>query len=294
MAESADILSGAAPAGDPAEPRRRLLDGRHGQARRCRGLLGRRWPTLGIDEVVPITYMNSAASLKAFCGRNGGIVCTSSNAPQVSRLGVRARREDPLLPGPAPRPQHRRQRRASRSTRWSSGTRSSRSAATRPKQLRRRDGHPLEGLLLGPRALLGRADRAGPRETIPDVRSSSTPSAGCEVVQAADSTARPSSSSSTIAKRAGRHDLGGRHRDQPRQPAGQTRSRTRRSSASTRSSAPARRCTASTRPTCSGRWSISPTGEVVNRITVDGDQARRPGRARSDAGGPVGSRVRGG
>ncbi|MDQ3514875.1 MAG: quinolinate synthase NadA [Chloroflexota bacterium] len=38
---------------------------------------------LGIDGVVPITYMNSAAALKAFCGRNGGIVCTSSNAPRV-------------------------------------------------------------------------------------------------------------------------------------------------------------------------------------------------------------------
>lgn len=38
---------------------------------------------LGIDGVVPITYMNSAASLKAFCGRNGGIVCTSSNAGRV-------------------------------------------------------------------------------------------------------------------------------------------------------------------------------------------------------------------
>ncbi len=38
---------------------------------------------LGIDGIVPITYMNSAASLKAFCGRNGGIVCTSSNATRV-------------------------------------------------------------------------------------------------------------------------------------------------------------------------------------------------------------------
>jgi quinolinate synthase len=37
------------------------------------------------DRVVPVTYMNSAASLKAFCGRNGGIVCTSSNAPAVLR-----------------------------------------------------------------------------------------------------------------------------------------------------------------------------------------------------------------
>lgn len=35
--------------------------------------------------LVPVTYMNSAASLKAFCGRNGGVVCTSSNAPKVLR-----------------------------------------------------------------------------------------------------------------------------------------------------------------------------------------------------------------
>lgn len=35
---------------------------------------------LGLDSLMPITYMNSAASLKAFCGRNGGAVCTSSNA----------------------------------------------------------------------------------------------------------------------------------------------------------------------------------------------------------------------
>ncbi|WP_353712513.1 quinolinate synthase NadA [Arthrobacter sp. K5] len=33
--------------------------------------------------VIPVTYMNSSAALKAFCGRNGGIVCTSSNARTV-------------------------------------------------------------------------------------------------------------------------------------------------------------------------------------------------------------------
>ncbi|MBX3071194.1 MAG: quinolinate synthase NadA [Thermomicrobiales bacterium] len=38
---------------------------------------------LGIGDIIPVTYMNSAASLKAFCGRHGGIVCTSSNAPRV-------------------------------------------------------------------------------------------------------------------------------------------------------------------------------------------------------------------
>ena len=37
----------------------------------------------GIGGIVPVTYMNSAAALKAFCGENGGIVCTSSNAPRV-------------------------------------------------------------------------------------------------------------------------------------------------------------------------------------------------------------------
>jgi quinolinate synthase len=39
--------------------------------------------SLGIlDEsrVVPVTYMNSSAAIKAFCGREGGVVCTSSNA----------------------------------------------------------------------------------------------------------------------------------------------------------------------------------------------------------------------
>jgi quinolinate synthase len=37
------------------------------------------------SRVIPVTYINSAASLKAFCGRNGGIVCTSSNAEAVIR-----------------------------------------------------------------------------------------------------------------------------------------------------------------------------------------------------------------
>ena len=45
------------------------------------------WADLGtvIDtaELTPVTYINSAASLKAFCGRHGGIVCTSSNARAV-------------------------------------------------------------------------------------------------------------------------------------------------------------------------------------------------------------------
>ena len=32
------------------------------------------------NKVAPITYMNSTAAIKAFCGKNEGVVCTSSNA----------------------------------------------------------------------------------------------------------------------------------------------------------------------------------------------------------------------
>jgi len=33
-----------------------------------------------VDETIPLTYMNSTAAIKAFCGEHGGLVCTSSNA----------------------------------------------------------------------------------------------------------------------------------------------------------------------------------------------------------------------
>ena len=61
-------------------------------------VLGKNSETLGTNEdgdvvgdgtaaskapLIPVTYMNSAADIKAFCGRNGGIVCTSSNARTV-------------------------------------------------------------------------------------------------------------------------------------------------------------------------------------------------------------------
>jgi quinolinate synthase len=38
---------------------------------------------LSDDTIVPVTYMNSSAAIKAFCGRHGGVVCTSSNAHGV-------------------------------------------------------------------------------------------------------------------------------------------------------------------------------------------------------------------
>ena len=44
-----------------------------------------------IERVVPITYMNSSAALKAFVGRHGGAVCTSSNARAVLEWAFRGR-----------------------------------------------------------------------------------------------------------------------------------------------------------------------------------------------------------
>src|SRR6202165_4629072 len=39
------------------------------------------------DGVTPITYMNSTAAIKAFCGERGGVVCTSSNATGAFQWG---------------------------------------------------------------------------------------------------------------------------------------------------------------------------------------------------------------
>ncbi|MFZ2445542.1 MAG: quinolinate synthase NadA [Syntrophobacteraceae bacterium] len=44
----------------------------------------------GKDRVVPVVYMNSDAELKAFCGRRGGTVCTSSNASRAIRWAFEA------------------------------------------------------------------------------------------------------------------------------------------------------------------------------------------------------------
>lgn len=42
----------------------------------------------GSNKITPITYINSRAELKAFCGRNGGAVCTSSNATSVLKWAL--------------------------------------------------------------------------------------------------------------------------------------------------------------------------------------------------------------
>jgi quinolinate synthase len=48
--------------------------------------------------VTPVTYINSAADLKAFCGRHGGSVCTSSNARQVLEWSFKQREKVLFFP----------------------------------------------------------------------------------------------------------------------------------------------------------------------------------------------------
>ena len=50
------------------------------------------------DDLMPVTYVNSAASLKAFCGRRGGIVCTSANARPVLEWSFAQRRRVLFFP----------------------------------------------------------------------------------------------------------------------------------------------------------------------------------------------------
>jgi quinolinate synthase len=50
------------------------------------------------EYITPITYINSAADLKAFCGSHGGIVCTSSNAQHVLEWAFNQRKKVLFFP----------------------------------------------------------------------------------------------------------------------------------------------------------------------------------------------------
>jgi quinolinate synthase len=86
MAESADILSGPQQKvilPNPAAGCSMADMANIAEVEQCWEML---LDQLGVEAgVVPVTYMNSAANLKAFCGQHGGVVCTSSNAPAVLR-----------------------------------------------------------------------------------------------------------------------------------------------------------------------------------------------------------------
>jgi quinolinate synthase len=88
MAESADVLSGdsqhvilpdlaaGCSMADMAAP---------DQLEQCWEELSAMLMPKGATTVIPVTYINSAASIKAFCGEREGVVCTSSNAEATLR-----------------------------------------------------------------------------------------------------------------------------------------------------------------------------------------------------------------
>ena len=57
------------------------------------------WKTLGMEqELLPVTYVNSSAEVKAFVGRHGGAVCTSANAEKVLEWAFSQRARVLFLP----------------------------------------------------------------------------------------------------------------------------------------------------------------------------------------------------
>lgn len=50
------------------------------------------------SEITPITYINSSADLKAFCGARGGVVCTSTNAEKIIRWAFEQREKILFFP----------------------------------------------------------------------------------------------------------------------------------------------------------------------------------------------------
>src|SRR3972149_5999563 len=53
---------------------------------------------LSESQITPITYINSAADLKAFCGARGGVVCTSTNAEKIIRWAFEQREKILFFP----------------------------------------------------------------------------------------------------------------------------------------------------------------------------------------------------
>lgn len=88
MAETADILSEDdqavfLPAMDAGCPMADMAD-REGAAKA--------WELIASElggKIIPITYVNSKAEVKAFCGEHGGTVVTSGNAPSVVEWGLK-------------------------------------------------------------------------------------------------------------------------------------------------------------------------------------------------------------
>ena len=113
--------------------------------------------------LIPVTYINSSAAIKAFVGEHGGIVCTSTNAAAVMTWAWERGEKLVMLPD-----QH-----LGRNTAYKMGVPLDEMVVwdpneiwggLEPEQVQDGEADPLEGALLGPHALHRRADRGVPEE----------------------------------------------------------------------------------------------------------------------------------
>ena len=235
-----------------------------------------------IDRVVPITYMNSSAALKAFVGEQRRRGLHVVERPCGARVGVRARRQGAVLPRPAPRPQHRLRDGLRPSATCACGTRATSSAGSKSATSRKR------------RSCCGRATApctsgSGPRTSRRPRRApghrdrSCTPSARTTSSRWPTRSARPSASRTGCEEAAPGHGAGDRHRDPhgaaPRGAAPRQDDRVARPAV----------CPCSTMFRIDGphlAWVLENlvAGTVVNQIVVDDDTDRvGQGRARAHA-----------
>ena len=137
------------------------------------------------EDIVPITYMNSTAALKAFVGRNGGAVCTSSNARAVLDWAFRQKPRVLFFPD-----QH-----LGRNTGFRMGIPLERMPVWDPYEDRgrpdrradpRRARAPLEGALLRPQPLHAGDGGPAPASRSPGVKVIVHPECRFEVAQKAD------------------------------------------------------------------------------------------------------------
>ena len=222
--------------------------------------------TLGARSVVPVTYINSAAAIKGFCGEHGGIVCTSSNAARVMEWAWSEGDQMLMLPD-----QH-----LGRNTAYRMGVPLDQMAVWDPdlpyggltrESVQPRAADSVEGALQRPHALQRQADRAVPQDTsvgqghrAPGVHVRCRPGGRRVRLDGAHHPHRQGEP--------GGIGVGGRHRNPPRQPTGQgSRARPARSSRSTRSDACARRCSAFRRIICCGCSKDSSTARSTTELS---------------------------
>ena len=242
----------AASESHPPGSRRRLLDGRHGGgaiSSTSRGASSPRW-AIDVSTIIPVTYINSSAAIKAFVGRHGGVVCTSTNAAAVMTWAWQRGEKLMMLPD-----QH-----LGRNTACKLGVPLDRMVIWDPHESRRRsysgagearEAAVVEGALFGSHAVHVAQIEAF-RKKYPEGKVIAHPECTFDVVQAADlsgstefiiDTVKASPEGSVWAVATEIH-LVNRLATQVA-PA-------RRSSRSIRSAACVRRCSASRRTTCSG------------------------------------------